>query len=305
MAFSFRLSLIATGSSDFTVNLFDFQVCDVNVDLWIQGRFMLLFVLLCASTLTSTTSYRRNHARTHTVQFAKRVAVLHGHTSEVTCLAFAEPYGILISGDSTGTIIFWAVRPSYYEQLAVLRNDQELLYPDEEPEEGTEDEAGTVAEKAPATKVADKSGSNSPSSANGEVGEGTFSLTEVAEPVKGPNVGTSGVHVLGVHQCKDGAYHIYTGDYRGMMRCWDVSEFLDELEIPTDARLTSCTAGYNPYRRVDQKGEDTASGVTIGTPHKPNESDEGKAANESTLHRKHSAASVRCRRIFIHPKTHM
>ena len=206
-------------------------------------------------------------------------------------MIFAEPYGILISGDSTGNIIFWAVRPSYYEQLAVLRNDQELLYPDvEEPEEGAELEAGTGGENASAPTATEEP--KSPSSASGGAGEGTFNLTEVkvAEPVKGPNVGTTGVHVLGVRQSKDDSYHLYTGDYHGIMRCWDLSEFLGEFEPPPDSRLTSCTAGYNPYRRVDQKGEDTASGVTIGKPHTTE--DAKQKASESTLHRKHSSIAV-------------
>ena len=214
-------------------------------------------------------------------------------------MIFAEPYGILISGDSTGNIIFWAVRPSYYEQLAVLRNDQELLYPDvKEPEEGAEHEGGTGGQNAPAPTATEAP--TSPSSTGAGASEGTFNLTQVAEPVKGPNVGTTGVHVLGVRQCNDSAYHLYTGDYHGIMRCWDLSEFLGEFEPPPDSRLTSCTAGYNPYRRVDQKGEDTASGVTVGSPYKPGKAQ--KRANESTLSRKHSTVLVRYSRTRTHNK---
>ena len=214
--------------------------------------------------------------------------MLHGHTSEVTCLAFAEPYGVLISGDSTGTIIFWAVRPSHYEQLAVLRNDQILLYPEVKDPEEELDDVVTGGENA----SGEKSGSSTtPTSASGGAGEGTF-ITVIEEPVQSPDVGTSGVHVLGVRQHEDGTYHMYTGDYRGVMRCWDLSVFLNEMEVPPDSRLTSCTAGYNPYRRVDQKGDDTACGYKIGKPHNPEEGE--KKASESTLHRKHSSPLVRC-----------
>lgn len=79
VAHSHRLSLVATGSADFTVKLWDFQL-------------------------------------------AKRVSILHGHTSEIVCLKFCDPFALLLSADSLGNIFFWYVRPAQPRLVGVLQN---------------------------------------------------------------------------------------------------------------------------------------------------------------------------------------
>ena len=109
LGFSHRLSLIATGSADFTVRLWDFQL-------------------------------------------AKKVAVLRGHTSEVGCVAFCDPYALLLSADSLGNIFFWHVRPNGKSNLNSRRNLCAVLKnatPKSDPEIlAAEEEAQLAAERA-------------------------------------------------------------------------------------------------------------------------------------------------------------
>ena len=46
------------------------------------------------------------------LQNAKLEAVLSGHTAEVAAVCFVEPYPVLASADSHGTIMVWGVRGS-------------------------------------------------------------------------------------------------------------------------------------------------------------------------------------------------
>lgn len=58
-------------------------------------------------------------------QLAKRVAVLRGHASEISCVTFCDPHAMLLSADSLGNIFFWHVRPANSTGgtlRAVLRN---------------------------------------------------------------------------------------------------------------------------------------------------------------------------------------
>ena len=73
VAFSFELSLIATGSSDYSIRFWDFQFAKLE-----DGT---------------------------------RGICDRGHHAEITGIAFVEPYPLLVSADCTGEVCLWGVRP--------------------------------------------------------------------------------------------------------------------------------------------------------------------------------------------------
>ena len=188
MAHSRRLSLIATGSTDLLVHVFDFEFC-------------------------------------------KQLAVLEGHPAEVTCMSFVDPYALLVSGDASGMLIFWQLRPLRWAKIAMLRNDQEL------PRPGI---------GLPAARPAGPRTTKTTTSGDGQVG-------------------TTGVLVMDLLECKENSdVHLYTGDEKGIVRCWDISVLVSELVVPAEKKLLSNKSSYNPNRRLQHSGDENTDLVHVG-----------------------------------------
>jgi WD40 repeat protein len=78
LAFSHNLSLIATGSADNVLKIWDYEFC-------------------------------------------RQDTTLYGHISAITCVAFLDPFPLLVSCDVGGNVLLWAVKPSRFKNKILSR----------------------------------------------------------------------------------------------------------------------------------------------------------------------------------------
>eukprot|EP00941_MAST-03F_sp_MAST-3F-sp1_P006374 g6374.t1 len=220
-----------------------------------------------------------------------RLAQLHGHRSEVTCVALIEEYAVLVSGDSRGVFRLWSVRPRNFNLLMLWKNEptnrdrEEFTHIHSKSAKALARVKAAAESEARARKKAmeesdDEERARKWVSARNALKEAE-DLYEKAkkEDAKERKVPMAGITHIKVSLCappdiddddydvKNNSgnnktnYLLFSADDRGNVKTWKLDHLFDQLELnPLQSHEFPCNRmGYTPRQVTERYGNDESN----------------------------------------------